>query len=83
MLWGTAEESHCFSTVIVTGMEKVAPWHPFDDDAFIDAEFARSMVWVLPFTAVIGVLPVQLVNVTPVVVQLLKWLASGVMVPPF
>jgi len=36
MLRGTAEEPHCFSTVVVTGMEKVAPWQPLDDLEPID-----------------------------------------------
>jgi hypothetical protein len=54
--------------VIVTGMEKVAPWQPGEDAELMEAAPGRSIDEVVAgwMTAL---RPVWLVNVTPVVVQ--------------
>ena len=36
-----SREAHPFSTVIVTGIAKVAPWQPFDDEESIDTAPGR------------------------------------------
>ncbi len=80
MLRRTAEESHCFSTVIVTGMEKVAPWQPLDDEELMDTAPGRWTWKLLVLAGMVVESPVWLEKVTPVVVQL-ECPASGEIVP--
>ena len=77
---GGRAPAHHFCTVIVTGMEKVAPWQPFEDDVLIVTAPARSILSPLALAGMLVAKPVWGVKVTPVVVQPV-WPASAVMVP--
>src|SRR5581483_288833 len=70
---------HHFCTVIATGTENVAPWHPLDDALLMLAAPARCTS-VVPEAPIVTLRFVWFVNVTPVVVHA-ECPASAVIAP--
>jgi hypothetical protein len=54
--------------VIVTGMEKVAPWQPLEDDVLMEAAPGRSMRSLPGLTVILGLDGAM--KLTPVVVHI-------------